>query len=87
MMDKSKTQVEIPMSYQEVTMQYSLLASFAHPDDEAFGTGGTIARYAQQGVQVDLVCSTRGEAGEIAEGSDATPETLGAVRERAALRG
>jgi LmbE family N-acetylglucosaminyl deacetylase len=62
-------------------MQYSLLASFAHPDDEAFGTGGTIARYASQGLRVDLVCATRGEAGEIAEGIDATPETLGAVRE------
>lgn len=62
-------------------MQRSLLASFAHPDDEAFGTGGTIACYATQGVRVDLVCATRGEAGEIAEGSGATPETLGAVRE------
>jgi N-acetyl-1-D-myo-inositol-2-amino-2-deoxy-alpha-D-glucopyranoside deacetylase len=62
-------------------MHYSLLASFAHPDDEAFGTGGTIARYAEQGVRVDLVCATRGEAGEIAEGSDATPQTLGTVRE------
>lgn len=62
-------------------MQRSLLASFAHPDDEAFGTGGTIACYATQGVRVDLVCATRGEAGEIAEGSDATPQTLGSVRE------
>jgi LmbE family N-acetylglucosaminyl deacetylase len=66
-------------------IQHSLLASFAHPDDEAFGTGGTIARYAEQGVRVDLVCATRGEAGEIAEGSDATPETLGAVRENELL--
>jgi N-acetyl-1-D-myo-inositol-2-amino-2-deoxy-alpha-D-glucopyranoside deacetylase len=62
-------------------IQYSLLASFAHPDDEAFGTGGTIARYAEQGIRVDLICATRGEAGEIAEGSDATPQNLGSVRE------
>ncbi len=61
--------------------QRVLLAAFAHPDDEAFGTGGTLARYAADGADVTLVCATRGEAGEIAEGVDATPETLGAVRE------
>ena len=54
---------------------------FAHPDDEAFGTGGTLARYANEGHRVVLVCATRGEAGEIAAESLATPETLGQVRE------
>jgi LmbE family N-acetylglucosaminyl deacetylase len=58
-----------------------LLAVFAHPDDEAFGTGGTIACYADSGVDVVLVCATRGEAGEISDPSFATPETLGQVRE------
>ena len=58
-----------------------LLAVFAHPDDEAFGTGGTIACYATSGVDVVLVCATRGEAGEISDPSFATPETLGQVRE------
>lgn len=58
-----------------------LLASFAHPDDEAFGTGGTLARYAAQGYDVQLVCATRGEAGEISDPEFATPLTLGAVRE------
>lgn len=62
-------------------MEHSLLAVFAHPDDEAFGTGGTLARYASEGVATTLVCATRGEAGEIAEGTGATPETLGEVRE------
>lgn len=62
-------------------MEHSLLAVFAHPDDEAFGTGGTLARYASEGVVTTLVCATRGEAGEIAEGTGATPETLGEVRE------
>ena len=59
----------------------SLLAIFAHPDDEAFGTGGTLAHYAARGVRVDLVCATRGEAGEIADSSLATLETLAEVRE------
>lgn len=62
-------------------MEHSLLAVFAHPDDEAFGTGGTLARYASEGVATTLVCATRGEVGEIAEGTGATPETLGQVRE------
>ena len=43
----------------------TLLAVFAHPDDEAFGTGGTLARYAALGHNVYLVTATRGEAGEI----------------------
>lgn len=62
-------------------MPYKLLAAFAHPDDEAFGTGGTITGYAAEGVHVTLVCATRGEVGEISDPSLATPETLGAVRE------
>ena len=59
----------------------SLLAVFAHPDDESFSIGGTLAHYAAKGVQVALVCATRGEAGDIADPSLATPETLGQVRE------
>jgi LmbE family N-acetylglucosaminyl deacetylase len=44
-----------------------LLAVLAHPDDETFGTGGTLAHYAHQGVEVHLVCATRGEVGEVEE--------------------
>lgn len=42
-----------------------LLAVLAHPDDESFGLGGTLAYYARQGVDVYLVCATRGEVGEV----------------------
>jgi LmbE family N-acetylglucosaminyl deacetylase len=59
-----------------------LLAVFAHPDDEAFGTGGTLAHYAAAGVQVTLVCATRGEVGEIADPAYASAETLGWIREQ-----
>lgn len=62
-------------------MEHSLMAIYAHPDDEAFGTGGTIARYASEGVKVYLVSATRGEVGEISDPTLATPETLGCVRE------
>ena len=36
---------------------------FAHPDDAEFGTGGTIARWAREGVAVEYVCVTDGSAG------------------------
>lgn len=39
----------------------------AHPDDEALGTGGTIARYCSEGAHVCLVTCTNGELGEVAE--------------------
>lgn len=63
-------------------MAGGLLAIFAHPDDETFGVGGTTAHYRDLGLPVTMVCATRGEVGEIAPGTDATPETLGQVREQ-----
>ena len=38
----------------------------AHPDDETFGLGGTLALYADRGVDVHLICATRGEVGTVA---------------------
>ncbi len=58
-----------------------LLVALAHPDDESL-VGGTMALYADRGVPVTLLCATRGEVGEIAAGTGATPETLGEFRER-----
>jgi LmbE family N-acetylglucosaminyl deacetylase len=48
------------------TMTKTLLAVLAHPDDESFGLGGTLALYARRGVATYLVCATRGEAGDVA---------------------
>ncbi len=42
-----------------------ILSVLAHPDDETFGMGGTLALYAQRGVDVYLVCATRGEVGDV----------------------
>jgi LmbE family N-acetylglucosaminyl deacetylase len=42
---------------------YTLAVVLAHPDDESFPIGGTLARYAAEGVKVDLIVATRGEAG------------------------
>ena len=35
----------------------------AHPDDETFGLGNTLAHYAAAGVSVYYICATRGEVG------------------------
>jgi LmbE family N-acetylglucosaminyl deacetylase len=43
----------------------TLLAVLAHPDDESFGLGGTLALYAKKGFNVYLVCATRGEVGTV----------------------
>jgi LmbE family N-acetylglucosaminyl deacetylase len=40
-----------------------LMAVLAHPDDESLGMGGTLAKYAAEGVDVFVVTATRGEAG------------------------
>ncbi|HLY29535.1 MAG TPA: PIG-L family deacetylase [Ktedonobacterales bacterium] len=58
-----------------------LMGIFAHPDDETFGMAGSFARAIQSGHRAALVCATRGEVGEIADPSLATPENLGQVRE------
>jgi N-acetyl-1-D-myo-inositol-2-amino-2-deoxy-alpha-D-glucopyranoside deacetylase len=59
-----------------------LLAVFAHPDDESFGPGGTLALYAKRGVEVHLICATRGEVGETpAEVVDRSDENVAQLRE------
>jgi LmbE family N-acetylglucosaminyl deacetylase len=40
-----------------------LLLSYAHPDDEAFGSGGLISKYVAQGVDVYYLCATNGDVG------------------------
>lgn len=58
----------------------AILACYAHPDDEQ-GVSGTLAKAGRAGHRVGILMTTRGEAGEIAAGVDATPDNLGDVRE------
>jgi len=63
-------------------MKGTLATILAHPDDETFGTGGTIIRYAMEGVAVHSLCLTEGEKGWA--GGDGSPtvarEKVGATR-------
>lgn len=62
-------------------MRPSLLAIFAHPDDEAFTSGGTLAHYARLGVDVHLICLTRGEVGKINDPALGHVTDVGTLRE------
>lgn len=63
-------------------MERHVLVVLAHPDDESFGLGGTIARFAREGVPVTYVCATRGEMGRrMGKPAFTTREALGALRE------
>src|SRR5437762_13461352 len=48
----------------------TLLMVHAHPDDETITTGGTLARYAAEGVRTVVVTCTSGNLGEGPETAD-----------------
>ena len=58
----------------------TILAVFAHPDDESLACGGTLARAAGGGARVVLICATRGERGSISDRSLVPDGDLGRVR-------
>lgn len=58
-----------------------LMCVLAHPDDESLGVGGTLARYAAEGVETYVVCATRGERGRFGDAVvRPAPEIVGAAR-------
>jgi len=61
-------------------MTQKILAVLAHADDETFGLGGTLALYAQRGVETYYVCATRGEVGA------ADPEFMKGFKDTAEMR-
>ncbi|MFQ5399551.1 MAG: PIG-L deacetylase family protein [Anaerolineae bacterium] len=61
-------------------MTRRLLAVLAHPDDESFGIGGTLARYSAAGVDVHIAIATDGVAGSVVEGFQGARDQLAAVR-------
>jgi LmbE family N-acetylglucosaminyl deacetylase len=59
----------------------TLLCIIAHPDDETMLCGGTLAALAAHGLDIHVLCATRGEGGELGEPPVCTREELGRVRE------
>lgn len=55
---------------------------FAHPDDETFGAGGTIAKLTKKGIIVDVLTATTGQAGQTGEYGEITPDELGEIRKK-----
>jgi N-acetylglucosamine malate deacetylase 2 len=58
-----------------------LLAVFAHPDDETYRCGGTLALLAARGVRVQVLTATRGEAGSCGDPPICSSAELPLVRE------
>ncbi|WP_088831242.1 PIG-L deacetylase family protein [Paenibacillus tyrfis] len=67
-------------------MKKRWLFVFAHPDDESFAAGGTIAKLSSTGHEVVLACATSGCKGKSGEFQFATREELARHREEE-LRG
>lgn len=59
--ERPKTVQEFPRPLEDRTPV--LVAVFAHPDDETFIAGGTLAQHAARGWDVHLVCATNGGLG------------------------
>lgn len=60
-----------------------ILLVLAHPDDESFICGGTLAKYAAEGADITLICATKGEMGRrVGIPPSVTRETMYKVREQ-----
>ncbi len=57
-----------------------VLSIAAHPDDELFG-GGYLAKLVTEGHELFMLCTTRGEGGEVGEPPVGPKERLGELRE------
>ena len=61
-------------------MSHRIGAVFAHPDDETFCVGATIAKYADAGFKTNLYCATDGDAGKNSGVAVSSREELAAIR-------
>ena len=62
--------------------QGRVLAVFAHPDDETYGPGATLARLSAEGAAVHLITLTRGESATMGDSPLFSPGFLAEIREK-----
>jgi LmbE family N-acetylglucosaminyl deacetylase len=63
-----------------------LMCVLAHPDDESLGVGGTLAKYASEGIATHLITATRGERGRYGDALESPGlEVVGRTREKELL--
>lgn len=60
----------------------TIFGVFAHPDDESLACGGTLARIADAGARVVVICASRGDRGSVSDPSMVSDRDLGTVRAR-----
>lgn len=63
-------------------MRQKLMIVYAHPDDESFSIGGTLAKYKDRKIDIRLICATRGEAGSAGNPPICLPWEIGEARTR-----
>jgi LmbE family N-acetylglucosaminyl deacetylase len=63
-----------------IRLMPSLLCVSAHPDDGVICMGGTLALLSRRGVHLTMLCTTRGEGGEVGNPPVCRQEELGVVR-------
>jgi LmbE family N-acetylglucosaminyl deacetylase len=61
-------------------LSHRIGAIFAHPDDETFCVGATVAKYADAGFKTDVFCATDGDAGKNSGVAVSSREELAAIR-------
>lgn len=61
--------------------EQKILAVYAHPDDECYCSGGTLAKYSAEGAETMVISATKGQAGQINDTRVASRSTLGKIRE------
>jgi mycothiol conjugate amidase Mca len=66
---------------QNMNEPLTLMIVHAHPDDEVIGSGGTLARYSDEGIRTVLVTATLGEEGEIVVAELNTPDVKARLAE------
>jgi LmbE family N-acetylglucosaminyl deacetylase len=65
--DMSRTNSAVTHEHSLTGEKLSLLAVFAHSEDESFGPAGTLAKYASEGIEVSLVAATHSHLNEASE--------------------